>query len=129
MPFRSLQRPDGISFFHMRKELATQEGERKRFRAVFSRLGKKMNFKGYSEDTILLSNVVDADTNKPVTDHVWFSYTKSFEKINLIKGCMLEFDARVKAYKKGYVNTRYHMNNRSLDFKLSHPTKIRKIEV
>ncbi|MBX2945403.1 MAG: hypothetical protein KF725_06185 [Cyclobacteriaceae bacterium] len=129
MPFGSLQRLNGISFFDMRKELATQEGERKRFRAVFSRLGKKTNFKGYSEETILLSNVVDAGTNKLVTDHVWFSYSKAFEKIDLTKGCMLEFDARVKAYKKGYVNTRYRMNNRSLDFKLSHPTKIRRIEV
>ncbi len=112
----------------MRKELATQEGERKKFRAVFSRLGKKTNFKGYSEETILLSNVIDADTLKPVTDHLWFSYSKAFEKIDLTKGCTLEFHARVKAYKKGYVNTRYRMNNQSSDFKLSHPTKIRKVE-
>ncbi|MBX2962960.1 MAG: hypothetical protein KF687_10645 [Cyclobacteriaceae bacterium] len=113
----------------MRKELAIHKGERKKFRAVFSRLGKKMNFKGYSEETILLSNIVDADTNKLVTDHIWFSYSKAFEKINLTSGCILEFDARVKTYKKGYINTRYRMNNQSLDFKLSHPTKIRKIEV
>lgn len=113
----------------MRKELATQVGKRKRFRAVFSRLGKKTNFKGYSEETILLNNVLDADTLKPVTDHVWFSYSKVFEKIDLTKGCILEFDARVKAYKKGYVNTRYQMNNQSSDFKLSHPTKIKKIEI
>jgi len=112
----------------MRKELANQAGERKKFRAVFNRLGKKTNFKGYSEETILLSDVCDVGAGKIVTDHVWFTYSKGFEKIELTTGCTLEFEARVKAYTKGYVNTRYRMNNQSVDFKLSHPTKIRKIE-
>jgi hypothetical protein len=111
----------------MRKALATENGIRKKFRAVFSRVGKKVNYKGYSEETILLKNIMDLDTNKLVADHVWFSFTKGFEKISLAEGMMLEFEARVKEYKKGYVNKDLKINNSTLDYKLSHPTKIKKI--
>ena len=112
----------------MRKELAKDEGERKTFRAIFKRIGKKVNYKGYSEDTILLSNVSDVVTGKVVADHMWFSFTKGFEGIDLKEGAILEFDARIKSYKKGYVNKGYGINKQKLDYKLSHPTKIRKIE-
>lgn len=110
----------------MRKELAAQAGERKKFRATFSRIGKKTNFKGDIEETILLKDVREADTNEPVADHLWFSYTKSFEKIPLTEGTVLEFEARVKKYAKGYVNKALHVNQKSTDYKLSHPTKIKK---
>ena len=109
----------------MRKELAKEEGRRKKFRAVFSRLGKKVNYKGYAEDTILLTRVVDVETNKVVADHVWFSYTKGFEEVGqLTPGANVEFEARVKEYTKGYVNRKYQINNKTSDYKLSHPTKI-----
>src|SRR6188768_802777 len=109
----------------MRKALAKEEGQRKKFNAVFSRLGKKVNYQGYSEDTILLTRIMDAETKQIVADHLWFSYTKSFEKVQLTEGVCLEFEARVKEYKKGYVNARYKINQSRKDFKLSHPTKIR----
>jgi hypothetical protein len=109
----------------MRKVLALQEGERKRFRAVFCRLGKKTNYKGYREDTILLQDVREAESLRIVTDHVWFSYTKGFEKIKLTEGSVIEFEARVKEYTKGYVNMGFHLTKRTIDFKLSHPTKIK----
>lgn len=109
----------------MRKKLATQEGERKKFKGVFSRLGKKVNYNGFSEDTILLINIIDVETNTQVTDHTWFSYAKGFEKIKLTEGAVIEFEARVKSYTKGYVNKQIGINNRKTDFKLSHPTKIK----
>jgi len=112
----------------MRKELATREGERKKFRAVFSRVGKKTNYKGYREDTILLNDVREVETNQLVADHLWFSYSKSFEKILLSEGTRIEFEARVKEYTKGYVNKRYHIHKRTTDYKLSHPTKIKKLD-
>jgi hypothetical protein len=112
----------------VRKILSEQNGVRKKFKAMFSRIGKKVNPKGYSEDTILLKNIVDAETNRLVADHVWFSYTKGFEKILLEEGAILEFEARVKEYKKGYVNKSLKINNSATDYKLSHPTKIKKIE-
>jgi hypothetical protein len=113
----------------MRKELAKEAGQRKRFRAVFSRFGKKVNFKGYSAETVLLQHVVDMETGKVVTDHIWFSYTKGFEKVKLTEGALLEFDARIKEYRKGYVNTRYKINNSKSDYKLSNPTRITMAEV
>lgn len=109
----------------MSRVLAAQAGERKRFRAVFSRLGKKTNYQGYSEDTILLNHVREAESLRIVTDHVWFSYTKGFEKIKLTEGCVIEFEARVKEYNKGYVNNRYSLSKRTIDFKLSNPTQIK----
>ena len=111
----------------MRKELAAESGNRKKFSAVFSRLGKKTNFKGYSEETILLKNIIDVETNMVVADHVWFSYTQGFEKASLSPGDKLEFEARVKEYRKGYVNKSYKINNSATDFKLSNPTKIRRV--
>jgi hypothetical protein len=109
----------------MRKRLAAEEGQRKKFRGVFSRVGKKVNYKGYSEDTILLTDITDATTNEVVAGHVWFSFTKGFEKIKLEEGVVLEFEARIKEYAKGYVNKQYGINNRKKDYKLSHPTKIK----
>ncbi len=108
----------------MRKALALEQDKRKKFKATFERLGKKTNYKGYSENTILLKNVIDLETNQVVADHLWFSYTKGFEALSLTQGVVLEFEARVKEYKKGYVNRALHMNARKTDFKLSHPTKI-----
>jgi hypothetical protein len=109
----------------MRSKLQQSEGSRKMFYATFSRLGKKQNYHGYSEDTILLTNVIDAETGMQVTNHLWFSYSKAFEKVTLTEGVVIEFEARVKAYKKGYVNPKLGLKSRSTDFKLSHPTKIR----
>jgi hypothetical protein len=111
----------------MRSKLASSEGERKKFKARFVRLGKKINYNGYSEDTILLSNVTDLETNAVVTDHLWFSFTKAFEKIKLEEGVMITFEARVKSYNKGYVNKAIGVSNKRTDFKLSHPTKIQAI--
>ena len=112
----------------MRKELAKEEGERKRFKAVFIRIGRKTNYKGYSEETILLKNITEADTGKVMTDHVWFSYTKGFQDASLSEGCTVEFEARIKQYTKGYVNKRYGIDSKSLDYKLSHPTKIKLVD-
>ncbi len=111
----------------MRKKLATEEGKRKRFRAIFGRIGKKTNFKGYTEETVLLKNIVDLETSNMVADHVWFSYTKGFEKVVLIEGAIVEFEARIKEYTKGYVNRKLNLNSQEVDYKLSHPTKIKKV--
>lgn len=111
----------------MRKNLEDKIGLRKKFRAVFTRFGKKVNYSGYTDTTILLNNIVDAETNLAATDHHWFAYTKGFEKAQLKEGDTIEFEARVKIYKKGYVNRKLAINNRQSDYKLSHPTHIHKI--
>lgn len=73
---------------------------------------------------MLVEAIVDAETNEIVCDHLWFSFTKGFEKLHLKKGDVLQFDARVKEYRKGYKNTALKINNIAHDYKLSHPTKI-----
>ena len=110
----------------MRKKLAAEKGNRKKFKAVFGRIGKKVNYKGYTEETILLKNIVDLESNRLVADHVWFSFTKGFEKAALTEGSTLEFEARIKEYTKGYVRKDYNIDNRTADYTLSHPTKIKK---
>ena len=108
----------------MRKQLGSDIGVRKKFRAVFSRFGKKTNYHGYGGQTVLLINVRDAETDLVAADHVWFAYTKGFENVKLEPGVTLAFEARVKSYKKGYVNRRYKIDQRRADYKLSHPTRI-----
>ena len=108
----------------MRKELEKKVGERKKFQATFVRFGKKTNYQGFAEETILLKNIVDLDNNKIVTEHVWFTYTKNFRHIPLTAGMHIVFEARIKKYTKGYKNSRYKINQRTDDYKLSHPTKI-----
>jgi len=109
----------------MRKLLQDKVGLRKKFSAVFSRFGKKVNYKGYTDETVLLTQVTDVETNALVTDHHWFALTKAFEKAQLKEGATIEFEARVKTYKKGYVNRKLSINKRQTDYKLSHPTHIR----
>lgn len=112
----------------MRKKLEDKLGLRKKFRAIFNRFGKKVNYQGYTDITILLTHVIDTETNAHVCDHQWFTYTKGFEKAQLKEGVTIEFEARVKIYKKGYVNRKLSINERHSDYKLSHPTKIRVIK-
>jgi hypothetical protein len=108
----------------MRKDLENKVGLRKKFRAVVSRFGKKVNYQGYTDITVLLTKLVDTETNTIVTDHQWFAFTRGFEKAQLTEGATIEFDARVKIYKKGYVNRKLAIHQRQLDYKLSHPTNI-----
>jgi hypothetical protein len=108
----------------VRKKLQAREGQRKKFRAVFVRFGRKINFRGLSEETILLKNIVDLEDNKLVSDHAWFSYTKAFQKVKLEPETQVEFEARVKQYSKGYVNRRYKIDRTTTDYRLSHPSKI-----
>jgi hypothetical protein len=111
----------------MRAQLSKAAGERKKFRGVFTRLGKKAGYRGYSEETVLLTTVTDIDANVVVADHLWFSYTKGFIDAGLKEGNVVEFEARIKKYSKGYVNRRYQINQQSIDYRLSHPTKIRRV--
>jgi hypothetical protein len=108
----------------MRKKLAAQAGERKRFRGVFVRTGKKLNYHGYSEDTLLLRDIVELAGNRLVADHVWMTFSKRFQDFTIRAGDHIEFDARIREYKKGYVNKAIGINNRKSDYRLSHPTKV-----
>jgi hypothetical protein len=113
----------------MRKELQKQEGQRKQFQAYFVKLGSKRGYHGYSEETILLRQIRDIESNKIVADHLWFTFSKTFQAVKLSEGARLEFEARVKVYSKGYVSSRLKIDNRTQDYKLSHPTKVRLVNI
>lgn len=109
----------------MRKKLESRDGKRLEFCGVFERFGTKPGW--YTpEKTILLQNVKDKYGNV-VTDHIWLNYTKGLQKLGeLCKGDCICFYARVKEYVKGYVSYRECVDERTVDYKLSHPTKFQK---
>lgn len=106
----------------MRDKLARVEGSRASFVASFGRFGTKNGYQGRQVKTILLTDVKDTAGND-ICDHIWFTLTKGFEALNLQPGERVAFDGRVKPYWKGYEGDD-QMQER--DYKLSHPTHIRR---
>lgn len=100
-------------------------GIRKKFKGTFVRTGRKAGFNGYSQETLLFKNIIDLESGTLVADHAWFNFTKGCEDAEIKEGIMVEFEARIKEYKKGYVNSKFKINKQKTDYKLSHPTKIR----
>lgn len=113
----------------MRKKLKSVNGKRMRFRAIVERFGTKKNYHGYPEPTILLKQVTFVDNGVVATDHIWFTVGKTINKLMLKPGEIVEFDARVGEYIKGYVNHRDYIDERQVDYKLNRPTKFAKLEV
>jgi len=111
----------------MRTALKKIDTERSSFTGTFSRYGLKTNYKGPSTETILLTKITDSEGTF-ICDHLWFNLTKGFENIGTLKkGDRIRFDARVKKYEKGFVNRKIGIDQRTSDYKLSHPTKISKL--
>jgi len=100
----------------MRTELAKFMGRRLRFEAVVGRFGTKMSYKGWSEKTILLNNIMLVGGNYIVTDHLWFTVRLTLDALKLKSGDRIRFDARVTTYMKG------GRLDKQLDYKLAHPT-------
>ena len=112
----------------MREQLSKINHVRMKFIATFERFGSKTGWKGYPETTLLFKDIRNEKGNL-IADHIWFTMNKTFEKLEgFSEGDKISFDARVREYVKGYVNNRDYIDNREVDYKLSHPTKIRKIE-
>ena len=108
----------------MRKQLKTLDEQRGLFRGTFKKYGLASGYKGASTETILLVSICDGN-GKIISDHLWFNMTKGFEKLGTLKeGDMIQFEARVRKYRKGYINRRAGIDQSSFDYKLSHPTKI-----
>lgn len=95
--------------------------KRMKFSATVSEFGTKPGWTGFPVDTILLTDIVAETGDK--AEHVWFTLTQGFYGLKI--GDRIEFAARVKEYEKGYVNYRRGIDERRIDNKLSHPTKIR----
>jgi hypothetical protein len=111
----------------MRQALAAREAERATFHGTFERFGTKRGWQGRQEQTLLLKDICDqADTR--VCDHLWFNFTKAFARLNLQAGDTVQFDARVTGYLKGYFGRREEVYKPTeVDYKLSHPTRVKKV--
>lgn len=103
------------------------EEVRETFQGEFVRYGLKSGWHG-QDKTILLRNIKRKD-GKIVSDHLWFNFTKGFSNLGeLQEGDIIQFDARVKEYEKGYKGWREDVYKPiEIDYKLSHPTKIMKV--
>lgn len=111
----------------MRKALQKLGGhERHTFTAEFVRFGIKNGWKG-DVPTVLFKDVKLGD--KVVCDHLWFTCGKQFDSLGLQIGDIVEFSARVASYVKGYMGHRDDVWDKEIeeDWKLSFPTKVRKI--
>ena len=118
----------------MREKLAELVGTRCSFQGEFVRFGKKSGYKGILI-TILLKDIIDVGSDKIVTDHLWFTQGKRFEKLSLREGDIVRFDARITGYVKGYKGRRRYIDEDDLDYKpvesdyrLSFPSKLRKVK-
>jgi len=111
----------------MRTELEKMDEVRDTFTGTFVKFSTKNGYKGI-EKTVLLKDIKDM-SGRIMTDHLWFNFTKGFSELNLIENDVVQFDARVKEYEKGYRGYRDDVYKPiETDYKLSHPTKIRKIK-
>lgn len=113
----------------VREELEKIHGVRAEFRGEVAKFGTKPTWKGPPIQTMLLRNVCDAG-GKIVTDHLWFTVYKTLAELNLEVGDEIVFEARVADYVKGYRGHRedYDLPPVETDYKLSHPTRARKID-
>lgn len=104
----------------MRKELAKLNGSRLLFSAVFGRYGTKTNYNGFPQETIMLADV-RFENGDLATEHIWFTVGKRLESIgHLSENDKISFEARINTYRKGYYKDDF-------DYKLSNPTKIKKL--
>ena len=106
----------------MRKALKHRDGDRFRVRATVERFGTKRGFRGEAIPTLLLKHLRDATTGQILSDHLWFTQGKWSD--GLKAGDMIEFDARVGSYEKGYKGHRDDVVGAPVkqDWKLQRPT-------
>ena len=105
------------------KQIGTEE--RKRYVGTVDKFGIRRGFKGLI-DTILLINIKLEGSEEIITDHLWFDLGKQFSDLNLQKGDIIAFNARVAKYKKGYYGGRELEIPKppAGDKKLQRPTKV-----
>src|SRR5262245_29422181 len=104
----------------MRHELASFAGQRKRFRARVQDFGTS---RSAHRETILLVEVRSTDDLEVVlTDHVWLKKGKPFQAVAI--GDLIEFDAEVEPYEKGYQNFQQGIDETTTDYRLTKPANV-----
>lgn len=112
----------------MREALQERQGKRGRFSGTVKRFGKKSAYKGPDLVTLLLVDIRD-ESGTEVTDHLWFIVRKQLKALDPQPGDKIEFVTRVAPYRKGYRGRREldDAPEPSVDYKLSHGTKFKKV--
>ena len=108
----------------MRKEIKNIGKEKSHtFTAVFERTGWKSGYK-CDLQTVLLTSI--SMNGKIVADHLWFNLTKGFKDADMKPGDIVEFQARVASYTKGYKGYKEDVYVPiEKDYKLERPTRIK----
>lgn len=112
--------PPGVAHENFRTGLLHALMERLRFRGTVIRFGKTRGKKAWRKQTVLLRDLFTIDGQKvpkglpATTDHVWLCVGKQIDNAKLRHGDMVEFNARVRWYRKAG----------GCDLKLSHHTKL-----
>lgn len=111
--------PPGYVHDNLRVGLVEDLMQRLRFRANVIRMGKTRG--KWTQPTVLLRDV-EAVVETPgmpraKTDHVWLKVGKQLSELHLRAGDVVEFDARVRWYRK----------KGGCDLRLSHHTKLTKL--
>src|SRR5688572_6671571 len=100
----------------MRTELGKIVGERRRFRAVVEDFG--VGRSSQRRETVLLVDVRRTDDLETVVaDHLWLKKGGQFKGVAI--GDVIEFDAEVQAYEKGYANFRLGIDETTVDYRLT----------
>ena len=113
-----------------RIKLSKYEGQRRRFEGTFERFGVKSGYKGRPERTLVLLKVIDTLSKEVVCDHLWFTVGKRLDMLDLKGRDIIQFDARVTSYLKGYVHRDedgFEEGCQTVDFRLSFPTNYIKV--
>lgn len=112
----------------MREALQQIEGVRSTFRGIVDRYGTKPAYRGPAIPTLMLRDVTDK-TGKVVTDHLWMVVGKQLQALQLQIGEVVEFDARVTEYEKGYKGYREDVYDApiEIDYRLSNPTRVHRV--
>jgi hypothetical protein len=102
-------------------------GKKIRLRGMFEKIGTKKNWKfGFLEETVLLIDIRN-DASEIIADHLWLNYTKQLKNADLKKGDEIEFFGIVRTYQKGHVDFREGIDNRTIDYKITYPSKVKKV--
>lgn len=103
----------------MRIKLQAIEQKRLSFTGIYDRVGYKPGYRGSARSMTVLLKDIRNIKGEFLTAHVWLNYTKRLQELNLNKGDRVEFQARVKEYRK---------NSKGIvDYRLSNPTQIKKV--
>lgn len=106
-----------------RTGLQDHSGRRHRFGAVFAGRGSRSAFLGSPRETLLFRNAYDAETGVPVSDQEWV--TAGNWPAGLQPNDVVEFDARVVPYVRGYFGRRRDADRRpSANWQLVRPTRV-----